>query len=343
MAGAKTKKAIKILISVLCAVLIFCVLIAFFTRLVKPKYMTDVIEGSFVGEYYKEEVGHDLIFLGDCEAYENISPAALWDEYGISSYIRGTPQQLVWQSYYLLEETLKYEHPKCVVYNVLPMKYGEPQSEAYNRLTLDNMKLSLTKIKDIKASMTEDEKMADYIFPVLRYHSRITELTDEDFDYFFKSELRSYSGYYLRTEVKPVTMIPDKIPLADYSFSDKAWEYLEKMRELCEKEDIIFVLMKAPSIYPVWYDEWDKAISDYAAKNGLDYYNCLTDAEKIGIDFQNDTYDGGLHLNVYGAEKMSSYFGKIFRDRYGVPDRRSEEPYSSVWNEKLKIYNEAKK
>ena len=55
------------------------------------------------------------------------------EKYGITSYIRGSAQQLVWQSYYLLEETLKYEKPKVVVFNVLAMKYNEPK----RKLTTD--------------------------------------------------------------------------------------------------------------------------------------------------------------------------------------------------------------
>ena len=52
-----------------------------------------------IAEYYQEEKNHDVIFVGDCELYENISPQVLWDEYGINSYIRGSAQQLIWQSY----------------------------------------------------------------------------------------------------------------------------------------------------------------------------------------------------------------------------------------------------
>ena len=91
-------------------------------------------------------------------------------------------------SYYLLEETLKYEKPKVVVFNVLAMKYDEPQKEAYNRLNLDGMKLSKEKIKAVKASMMDDENLIEYIFPLLRYHSRWSELTSEDFKYLFKKD-----------------------------------------------------------------------------------------------------------------------------------------------------------
>ena len=57
----------------------------FLQRLVMPKYMGDVVEGNFMAEYYDTEKDHDVIFIGDCEVYENFSPQVLWDEYGINS------------------------------------------------------------------------------------------------------------------------------------------------------------------------------------------------------------------------------------------------------------------
>ena len=79
-------------------------------RLLVPKYMGMVVEGNLTGEYYKEVPDHDVLILGNCEAYENISPAVLWREFGISSYIRGNANQLIAQSYYLLEDALGVLH-----------------------------------------------------------------------------------------------------------------------------------------------------------------------------------------------------------------------------------------
>ena len=157
----------------------------FLQRLLMPKYMTDIVEGALTAEYYEETTNHEVLFVGDCEVYENFSPITLYQEYGISSYIRGSAQQLAWQSYYMLEDTLRYETPKVVVFNVLALKYDEPQSEAYNRMTLDGMRFSRTKIDAVKASMTKNENLLDYLFPILRYHSRWPELSAEDFQYLF--------------------------------------------------------------------------------------------------------------------------------------------------------------
>lgn len=284
-------------------------------NLLMPKYVEDIPEGGLVREYYREEKNHDLLFVGDCEVYETFYPKVLFEEYGIKSYIRGSSQQLIWQSYYLLEEMLSYEKPKTVVYNVLAMKYGEGQKESYNRMTLDGMKWSLSKIRAIKASMLPDEHFITYVFPLLRFHSRWSELKEQDFKYIFNKPQISENGYLLNTGIRPAGNIPKGKPLADYTLPEISYYYLDKMVKLCKENNIELILMKAPVLYPYWYKEWDEQIKDYAKKNELRYINFLDIADEVGIDYNTDTYDGGLHLNMYGAEKMSRYLGKILKGR----------------------------
>ena len=177
----------------LAAALVLTVAILFLLQaLLVPKYMDNTKEGALIGEYYENAGNNDVIFIGDCEVYENFSPITLWEEYGITSYIRGSAQQLIWQSYYLMEETFRYETPDVMVFNVLSMKYDTPKStgsqsqrEAYNRMTLDGMRWSKSKWDSIYASMTEEERdweaQYSYIFPLLRYHDRWNQLTADDF------------------------------------------------------------------------------------------------------------------------------------------------------------------
>ena len=280
-------------------------------KLLMPKYMSDIPEGAMVEEYYKETTDHEVLFVGDCEVYENFSPITLYEDYGITSYIRGSAQQLTWQSYYLLEDALRYETPKVVVFNVLAMKYNEPQSEAYNRMSIDGMKMSPSKIGAIQASMTEEEHMLDYIFPILRYHSRWSELSGEDVKYMFHKDQVSHNGYYMRVDVRPADGFPEPEKLSDYTLGDKAMAYLDKMRELCQEKGIELVLVKSPSLYPYWYDEWDEQICAYAETYGLDYFNYEKLAPEIGIDYNTDTYDAGLHLNLSGAEKAVQIFRRV--------------------------------
>ena len=308
-------------------------------KLLEPKYMSGVLEGAMIKEYYDDPTDHNVVFIGDCELYENVSPVYLWENFGINSYIRGSAQQLIWQSYYLAEETIKTEHPDIIVFNVLSMKYNEPQNEAYNRMTLDGMKWSSSKVNSIKASMTEDEKFIDYLFPLLRYHSRWSDLNSDDFTYFSHRDKVSFNGYYMRVDVKPAENVPEGKPLPDYQFGNNAYTYLDKLTKLCKENDVQLILVKAPTLYPYWYEQWEEQIVDYAKANNLPYINFLELQDDMGIDWNKDTYDGGLHLNLAGAEKMSAYFGKVLSEEFKVPDRRADEALQAYWDDVINRYD----
>lgn len=334
-----------IIITVVCAAGILFLLQA----LLMPKYMSDIPEGAMIQEYYANAGNNDVIFISDCEVYENFSPITLWQNYGITSYIRGSAQQLIWQSYYLMEETFRYETPKVMVFNVLEMKYDTPastgassQREAYNRMTLDGMRWSSSKWNSIYASMTEEEKEKNgiwtYLFPILRYHDRWSEISGEDFKYMFSRDQVTDNGYLMQVKINPVGDEYPVIPLVNYNFGENAWYYLDKMVALCEAHGTQLVLVKAPTLSPIWYDEWDEQIVEYAEQHNLLYINFLDKIDEIGIDWSTDTYDQGLHLNVYGAEKLSDYFGQILSEELGMPDHRTEASYVSTWNEKCETY-----
>lgn len=325
-----------------CAALAVVIVWQLLSALLTPKYMTSIPEGAMIAEYYEETSPHQVLFVGDCEVYENFSPVTLWEQYGITSYIRGSAQQLIWQSYYLLEEMLRRETPEVVVFNVLSVKYDEPQKEEYNRMTLDGMRWSSSKWHAIRASMTEEEHMITYLLPLLRYHSRWNDLRAEDFTYLFRRERIGHNGYLMQKGIKPVTDQPPYVPPAQPTLPQNSMAYLDKMRTLCANYGVELILIKAPSIYPLWYDEWDAQIADYAETHGLAYYNLLAIADEIGIDWQTDTYDAGLHLNVWGAEKLSAYFGALLVEHHGLTSQKNDAALSAVWAEKCARYEAQK-
>ncbi len=313
-------------------------------RVLMPKYTGTVIEGNFTEEYYQDGSAHELIVIGNCESYENISPITLWEEYGITSYIRGNSNQLIPQSYYILKETLEYEVPKVVVLNIQAMTVDEQTTEEYNRMVFDGMKWSKDKLDAIMATMMEDEELIEYIFPILRYKDRISELSLDDIYYaFFEKPVQSYYGYYLRADIRAYdeSAFPYERRREDYTFSEQNMDYLERIAKLCEENDIALVLMKAPSAYPVWLEPYEEQIEAFANEHGLLYLNTL-EYDEIGIDLSTDTYDGGLHLNVYGAEKISRWIGSILKETYGLNDYREDENFSGKYWERAEAYHAEK-
>lgn len=340
------KAAAKKWIKFIASAVIVVVTLSLLQAILMPKYSEDgPLEGAFVAEYYGEAKDHDVIFVGDCEVYENFSPIVLWRDYGINSYIRGSADQYIYQSYYLLEDTLRYETPKVVVFNVqaLDPKREAEAKEAYNRMSIDGMKWSPSKIGAINSSMLEDEQFLDYVFPILRYHSRWSELSKTDFTHMFKSEKVSHNGYLMKVGVKPAENVPEGRPLPNYEFTEKAWKHLDMMVELCEKKGIKLLLIKAPSLYPYWYPEYDQQVVEYAKEHNLTYINFLDIQDETGVDYTKDTYDGGLHMNVEGAEKLASWLGKYLTENMGLTDRRGESDLASRWEDKIELYEKDKK
>ena len=187
--------------------------------------------------------------------------------------------------------------------------------------------------------MTEEEDFLSYVFPVLRYHSRFDKLTAEDFTYLFRDKDNTHNGHLINQNVKPVGKLPAKRALADYAFPEICCDYLQKMTDLCKEKGVELILMKAPSLYPYWYEEYDAQIADFAKENGLAYYDFTKVTEEIGLDFQTDTYDSGLHLNHGGAVKLSGYFADILAEKHGMEDHREDPEIAALYEEKLKRYD----
>ena len=301
-------------------------------------------EAFLLADYFEADTTRDeVVFLGDCEVYEAFSPVALWEEYGISSRVCGTPQQLMWHSYAILEEVLRHSTPRVVVLGVYGLIYDEPQSEAYNRMVFDHLPSSATKWQVLRDAMTKGESMASYLLPLLRYHDRWTELSWRDVTTLLEEEAPvSVRGYLVKTDIVPgdVPNHEGALPPRDTAFSGMALDYFERIVTLCREREIELVLVKAPTDswrYP-WHDEYEQKAVALAEQYDLPYYNFLHDIEAIGLDFSTDTYDAGLHLNVYGAEKLTTYFGKILKENYQLTDTRLSNYDFVAWKKDIARY-----
>lgn len=341
------KKHIR-LISFLCALALIAAAVLYLGAVLQDA-RHDNREAHLLCGYYDTTDPHDVIFIGDCEVYEGFVPATLFEEYGITSYVRGSSQQTVFQSYHILEETLAKETPKAVVFNVLALHYGETPREAIARMAIEDMRWSPYKLDAIRASMTDEESLLSYFLPILRYHSRWSELEWDDFTHAFDKHVDiTHQGYLMQTSIDPVDAESTRTPdaLIDTALPTRAMEYLDKMAALCKERGVELILCKAPtnSVEYYWYPEWDAQIVDYAEKNGISYYSMIGKEEEMGLDWSVDTYDKGLHLNAYGAEKMTSYFGKILAEKHGIEDRHSDTELCALWQKRIdRYYNERNK
>lgn len=344
----KVKINKKVIIGIICFIFIGIILLHIATQILIPKWivpkdsrMTYVMKG-----FYEEPKNSlDVLFMGNSDVYRGISPIKMWDEYGITSYVFSTSGSRMWTAYYLLEESLKYQNPKLIVLN-MDFTFNETDaSEANYRKAFDNMKLGITKIKAIQDPIFKisNEQKLSYIFPIARYHSRWDELTAEDFTEVLKKERFAYKGLDMVGDIKPYTggnEYMERRKYKDIKIGERCSTYLKKIINLCKNKNIELLLIEIPSA-----DSWTKDLSDkvydFAQDNHLDFVDMNLNYDKFGFNWEKNTCDGGDHLNVYGAESVSTYLGEYIKNKYDIPDRKQDSKYL-YWNDDSAKYNEDK-
>ena len=78
---------------------------------------------------------------------------------------------------------------------------------------------------------------------------------------------------------------------------------------------------------------------NFAAGKGITYIDLNTiDKSELNIDWNTDTKDGGDHLNVSGAQRVTEWFGRYIDKNYDFADKRQDADYSE-WNSIYDEYN----
>ena len=256
----------------------------------------------------------DVLVAGDSESYTSVSPMDLWDRAGIAAYDCGQPGQRIQETYYILKTAFRTQSPKLVLFETNTM-FRDPGF-------LKNVQLSLT------------EPLA-YHFPVIKYHNAWKALFDGP-----GGPKKSYKGFEIRDKVvsyegdeeymketKDKAQIPEVVRI-----------YMEKIKRLCEKNGADLLLVSAPSPKNYNYKKHN-SLEEYARENDLPYVDLNMKFRDIGIDWKQDSYDRGDHLNISGARKVTAYIGQYLADNYDLPDRRNDDGWRE-WDDLAKEYLE---
>lgn len=301
---------------------------------------------SYITNGYRGETKNslDMIAVGNSDLYRGLSPIELWNQYGIASYVCGEPLQKMWKAHRVLKDAFRYQKPKVVVLEVDSVFSNSNASFSKHKKKKPFLHTLQNLVHGFKNGMYNDGVGTGigYVFPIVKYHSNWDKIGTEEFAGLEHGYHYLGKGFVLGTKTIPYThgfdyMQPsDKIEQID-SVTER---YMEKIVQLCEKNGAKLVLLELPSASS-WSSAKHNSIQQFATKHGLSFYDLNLNAEKFGFDWMTDTKDGGNHLNVFGAEKASAYFGGFLKNTYGLPDRRTDPAYQH-WREDAQRF-EAKK
>lgn len=286
-------------------------IISLFSLTIDPsrtKAGIDKFDKATIAVNSEQEDTIDVVVVGDSEAYRSVIPLRMYNKYGFTTYVAGSPSQKTYQSYEMLKVVLERQKPKiCILEpNVLFRDYSIISSVA--------PKLEKT-------------------FPIFKYHNAWKGMVDSDYEY-EDIVIDSLKGYRYTDEIKPAgnvnymvqtdrTEIISKTNLSDF----------DKICKLCEENNIKLILLRTPSSKNWNYAKYN-AVRQLAEKNDVTFVDLNLD-NAVDIDWSKDTFDRGDHLNYTGAVKVTEFLGEYLSDNYDLPNHRNDKKYEQ-WENALK-------
>lgn len=318
----------KELLALAASILVITLALGAFTKLVTPKRHS---YGATWGHYLAEERDSvDVLFVGSSLTYCNIIPALFWEETGLTAYDVTGPALTVPGEYYFLREALKTQSPSVVFVEITAALY-----ERYTGHTETMLGYLPWGENRILAALNEaePEKVGGLLFPMLTYHSRWTELKDDDWKVFFNGYDRDLlAGYTYLGEYRVVKDYSVRNEGSAQEIVDRNMEYLHKIAEICLEEGIIPVFYESPAASVMPPERMEAVRQELEQIQGAVVVNFNDHRDKIGAALDYDYYDA-LHYNTAGAEKFSRYLGQWFLEQLRVQPKEGQD--TDLWQSRL--------
>lgn len=302
------------LLSATAFLLILALLIAGASCIVRPKNNT--AEAGMQNLYAAGILAEpdntiDVILLGNSLCSCGLMPMEIWKNHGIACYNCGSAPQRMYLAEELLHTAFRRQRPKMVVMEPLAVFEDYGNLEAL------------------------PEKAQRYL-PLLRYHNRWKSLLREDWYAPVRyTGINLRKGYVERREVVPADVESIMPMIQEYSrISRKNAKILRRMRDFCRENGAELVFISTPSLCS-WRQPRFEAVQAMADALEIPYLNMENDIPgDASIDWQTDTFDGGDHMNLTGAVKVSDYLGDWLADTGLFQDRRGDPAYTD-WSKTL--------
>ena len=294
------------------------------------------------GFYHESPNSLDAVYIGASNVYVGwIAPFA-WRDHGIAvwSYSDSYMNAKVYP--FQIAEIHKTQPDALLIINLNGFKSLKVPDQTLHRST-NYMRFSRNKLNMIyslteEAGLTGLEKL-QYYFPVIRFHSRWSQLDNWDFTHTINGYKTGpiYNAYFTRmqdiTENYEITDSKEELTEDQKIFLDEFIDYLYQY-----DQKILFVL--SPQAFKTNSETYKQLnqMGRIVQEHGYDYLNMLDIIDDINIQTSTDFYND-KHTNVHGAIKYTDYLAQYLVDNYGFTDKRGQPGWES-WDESVALYTE---
>ena len=290
-------------------IIVFCLLFSLVSKVLRDKRVVGEYNPTtkIRGFYQEEKNSLDFVFVGSSQLYAHIAPAVLWRDYGITSYDFAANEQPLWISYFYIKEALKTQKPKAIVLEVFTIYGDDYEEEGVNHINLDDLPLSLNKLRAIYHSVPKELRYS-YYFDLAKYHSTWSSLDKEKYLASFSYEadpMKGYSPFVFEKEYENMAKVEVVNQKEIEPIPERALEWLDKIVELTREEGVDLIFLKTPNGNADRQKLYNRMTS-YAKEKEIPFLNL------------NTVLDGEAHINIMQAQEVTKAVGDYLINRYDV-------------------------
>ena len=303
------KKRCKAGLSLCCFAVLIAVCFHWLSGLIP---FVDLRQSRVWQDIYQNKNTVSYAFFGSSHVYCGINPMQIQQQTGKKAVLVSSGMQTLTESYYCMEEMLKYQTPE-IVFVDLYAAYKE--FTEINYTNLDCMRLSPSKVRLAREGFS-DTRLIDALFPLIREHSNWKEFDnfkenmkqkhpESPYEFGFsgidtKVSDEQYQGY-LDMAYNP----------APFVLREQDEEMIQKIRRLGEKKQVKVVFILIP-----WLEEFTKTMNydSFVTEISRAAGEVLTVTEEeyrsLGLSrdtFIEDKVSDNQHLNVEGARRYTDF------------------------------------
>lgn len=289
--------------------------------------------GSTWESYLQEpENSIDVLFFGSSLTYCNIVPSVIYEETGVTTYLMAGSEQTLPLSYSYIREACRTQSPRVVALEITGMFY--PRYCNYTKVNVSYMPWSVNRVQAIFAG-AEPELRGGLLFPILDYHSRWREISRQEIADRFRPETDPLAGYTYLNQISPQSQVTVRDYTADTENYARNLEYLQRIYDFCEAQDIQLMLFITPTMGRIPDAALETLKADIALLENAKFADFNADMYAPDINNDTDWYDF-LHFNCRGAEKFSRLLSGWLVSECGLTPTHGEDEV--LWQQRIEHF-----
>lgn len=290
-------------------------------------------------DFYAEEKNSlDAVYIGASNTYTFWEASLAWNQYGISVWPFSSARQPFEVAEYIIKEARKTQPDALYVIPVNALQ-SEITNTALHR-AVDNMPLSWNKFQFVNAmgemSGWDWADRLEYLFPLIRYHSRWSQLGETD----FQREIDDIKG----GTIYNAFLTGSNDVSSSFRTTTRYGELyettqtaLDSLLDYCDAEQLNVLFVVSPNANTDEY-HWAQinTVLQTVQSRGYPALDMRFLKNDIGLDPTKDYYNAP-HTNIHGAIKVTDYLSRYLVENYGFTDKRGDPAYSS-WDDAYSRY-----